>query len=83
MAAGPTNVSPKQKGKLESMLQQLIESDGVTNSNMFWNSYNLDKQTVIDAFNKEAFSRYILVQIKISFQKVLGQFNSIQVIGCD
>ncbi len=51
------------------MLQQLTENNGVIDSNKFWNLYNKDKQTVIEAFNKEAFVRFNILSQRIDLLK--------------
>lgn len=82
MEVCPADMSLEQREAIGGMLKRIYSTNGTPDFNAFWSMYNKDKQIVIDAFNKEAFTRYVPVQIKISLQKALGQFDSIPVIGC-
>lgn len=82
MSTCPETITTEQKSAIENMLQQVSNASGVTDSNLFWNLYSKDRQTILLAFNKGAFTRYTPVQIKVSLQKALGQFDSITIIGC-
>ncbi len=82
MSTCPPNTTTEQKNAIENMLKQVNDARGVTDSNLFWDLYNKDRQTILLAFNKDAFTHYTPVQIKISLQKALRQFDSIPIIGC-
>ncbi len=82
MATCPGNITTEQKSAMENMLKQVSNASAITDSNLFLNLYSKDRQTILLAFNQDAFTRYTPVQIKISLQKALDQFDSITIIGC-
>lgn len=73
----------ESKNEFTNFLKQSVNASGPNNMNAFWRIYNKDKQMVIDAFNQKAFIPYTPIQIKISLEKALNQFDSIPIIGCD
>lgn len=83
MLACPVEMNAEQKNAIENLLKQSGNANKENDMNAFWNIYNKDKKTVIDAFNQNSFTSYTPVQIKISLEKALNQFDSIPIIGCD
>lgn len=73
----------ESKNEFTNFLKQSVNASGPNNMNAFWRIYNKDRQMIIDAFNQKAFIPYTPIQIKISLEKALNQFNSIPIIGCD
>lgn len=73
----------ESKNEFTNFLKQSVNASGPNNMNAFWRIYNKDRQMIIDAFNQKAFISYTPIQIKISLEKALNQFNSIPIIGCD
>ena len=79
----PENFSKEQKEAIENMKKQFCNLNNISDFNLFLQLYNKDKKTIIDAFNNDAFTNYIPVQIEKSLTKALSQFDSITVIGCE
>jgi hypothetical protein len=83
MSACPAEMNTEQKNAITNFLRLSGNANKENDMNAFWSIYNKDKKTVIDAFNQNAFTPYTPVQIKISLEKALNQFDSIPIIGCD
>lgn len=82
MSTSTERMNTEVKNELTKFLKQAVSANKPNDMNVFWSIYNKDKQMVTDIFNQNAFTSYIPVQIKISLEKALGQFDSIQIIGC-
>lgn len=82
MSTSTERMNTEVKNELTKFLKQAVNANKPNDMNVFWSIYNKDKQMVTDIFNQNAFTSYIPVQIKISLEKALGQFDSIQIIGC-
>lgn len=83
MSTCPSDMTPEQKTAMENFLKQLINFNSDTDMNAFWSIYNRNKKIISNAFNNKALTSYIPVQIKVSLEKALSQFDSISVIGCE
>ncbi len=73
----------ESKNEFTNFLKQSVNASRPNDMNVFWSIYLKDKQMVTDAFNQKAFTSYTPIQIKISLEKALNQFDSIPIIGCD
>lgn len=82
MSLCPPEITSEQKATIENILKQLKGSNGINDINMFWQLYSKNRQIVTDSFNQKAFTPYTPVQIKISLEKALNQFDSIPIIAC-
>ncbi|MCH5193046.1 MAG: hypothetical protein J1F11_03725 [Oscillospiraceae bacterium] len=57
--------------------------DLTINSNIFWNNYNKDKDTLKSIINQKALTSYIPLQITISLQKIIQECSLLEIIGCN
>lgn len=83
MSASTEKMDTESKNEFTNFLKQSVNESRPNNMNSFWSIYSKDKQMVIDAFNQKAFTSYTPIQIKISLEKALNQFDSIPIIGCE
>ena len=81
----PPNIdeSKKNTGILENLLKRMIGSNTNIDMNIFWNTYNKNKDTIHTIINQNALSQYIPVQIRITLESALRKKASINIIGCD
>ena len=76
----PQNLTPEQKTAVENMIKQL----GISNANIdftaFWNFYRLNLSNIRAVINQNGFVNYIPAQIRISLEKALKKYVSLQII---
>lgn len=82
MSICPPEITSEQKATIENVLKQFKDGNSVNDIGMFWQLYSKNRQIVTDSFNQKALTAYIPVQIKISLEKALHQFDSIPITAC-
>ncbi len=52
-------------------------------SNLLWNTYNQQRIGLENIINQNTITIYIPEQIRVSLEKILTEWRSLEVIGCD
>ena len=79
----PQTLTPEQKVAVENMIKQLGEANANINFTAFWNFYKLNQSNIQAVIDQNGFMLYIPVQIRISLDKALKKYISIQIMGND
>ena len=79
----PQNVTSEQKTAVENMIKQVGASNANIDFTAFWNVYRRNQSNIREVINQNGFINYIPVQIRISLDKALKKYVSLQIIGSD
>lgn len=79
----PQNLTSEQKTAVENMIKQLGTSNANIDLTAFWNFYRLNQSNIQAVINQNGFINYIPAQIRISLEKALKKYVSLQIIGSD
>lgn len=79
----PQNLTSEQKTAFENMIKQLSTFNANIDFTAFWNFYRLNQSNIQAVINQNGFINYIPVQIRISLEKALKKYVSLQITGSD
>ena len=77
------NVSDTDKENLNQWMQKIVNQNSPIDMNTFWGMYRQQQSYLMDVLNRNALTKYIPDQIRISLEKAIKETSMLGIVGSE